>query len=109
MRDEKKRRLESKGWRVGSADEFLGLAPAESIFVELRLRLAASVRGSRESHGLTQEGLAKLIGSSQSRVAKLEAADTSVSLDLMVRALLALGASAGDVAKAIQPPRRRAA
>ncbi|MBI2373941.1 MAG: helix-turn-helix transcriptional regulator [Deltaproteobacteria bacterium] len=109
MREEKKRRLESRGWRVGSAEEFLGLTTAESIFVELRLRMAASVRSSREARALTQEGLAKLLGSSQSRIAKLEAADASVSLDFMVRAFLALGASATDVAKAIQPPRKRAA
>jgi len=51
--------------------------------------------------GLTQTELAKHLGSSQSRVAKLEAGDTSVSLDLLIRGLLAVGASRKDVAQAL--------
>jgi len=59
---------------------------------------------------MTQEQLGRLLGSSQSRVAKIEAADPSVSIDLMVRSLLRMGASRKDVASyiAMQTPRRAA-
>jgi len=51
---------------------------------------------------LSQQQLASLIKSSQSRVAKMEAGDPTVSLDLLVKTLLALGASDRDLARAIQ-------
>src|SRR5581483_4278956 len=47
----------------------------------------------RAELGLSQAVVAKRLGSSQSRVAKMEAGDPSVSLDLLLRALLALGAT----------------
>lgn len=87
----KQHRLQAAGWRLGDANEFLGLTPAEAGLVEMRWQLAAIVRETRARQHLTQAGLAQLLGSSQSRVAKLEAGDPAVSLDLMVRALLALG------------------
>ncbi|MFQ5742412.1 MAG: helix-turn-helix transcriptional regulator [Acidobacteriota bacterium] len=99
MRKSKRDLLEARGWKVGSAEEFLELSPEESTFVNMKLALARSLRERRQNRELTQMQLAKLLGSSQSRVAKMEAADASVSMDLMVRALLALGASAEDVAK----------
>ena len=43
----------------------------------------------------------KRLGSSQSRVAKMEAADPSVSLDLLVRGLLATGASPRDIGRVL--------
>ena len=101
MRREKKSRLERKGWRVGTAQEFLGLSEEEAAYVELRLRLADSLRKRRQRKSLSQVGLAKLIGSSQSRVAKMEGGDPSVSIDLLVRSLLALGATSRDLAQAI--------
>ena len=72
----------------------------EAAYVELRLRLAGSLRKRRQKEKLTQNELAKRIGSSQSRVAKVESGDTSVSLDLLIRSLLALGATGRDLAKA---------
>jgi transcriptional regulator with XRE-family HTH domain len=72
----------------------------------LKLALAAGLRQERESRGLTQEELAKRVGSSQSRVAKMEAADASVSVDLIVRSLFKLGARRSDVAKWVRPKRR---
>lgn len=101
MRRSKRQRLESKGWRLGSAKEFLGLSEDEAAYVELRLRLAESLRTRRKRHNLTQTALAKRIRSSQSRVAKMETGDPSVSLDLLVRSLLALGASSRDLARTI--------
>ena len=106
MREAKRQRLEAKGWRVGTVEEFLGLSPEESAYVELRLKLSDGLKERRQQQNLTQVDLAKLVKSSQSRVAKMEAGDASVSLDLLIRSLLALGASTRDLAKIIAPPRR---
>ncbi|HXB57661.1 MAG TPA: helix-turn-helix domain-containing protein [Vicinamibacteria bacterium] len=101
MRRGKTLRLEAKGWRFGSAQEFLRLSDEETAYVELRLRLADSLRRRRQKRNLSQTDLAKLLCSSQSRVAKMEGGDPSVSIDLLIRSLLALGASNRDLARAI--------
>ncbi len=100
--ENKQRRLEAAGFAVGSADEFLSLTPEESAFVELKLALSQGLRERRARSGLSQAALARRLGSSQSRVAKMEASDASVSLDLLVRALLATGADARAVAEIIK-------
>lgn len=97
----KKKRLEAAGWRVGSAQEFLDLSPAEAAYIELKIALSDKLKERRQRQQVTQEKLAQLLGSSQSRVAKMEAGDPAVSLDLLLRALFALGATRRDVAKAI--------
>ena len=104
MRPSKRRKLERKGWRFGSARDFLDLSDEEAAYVELRLRLADSLRSRRERRKLTQAALARLVQSSQSRVAKMEGGDPSVSLDLLIRSLLALGASSRDLARTIAAP-----
>jgi ribosome-binding protein aMBF1 (putative translation factor) len=109
MESKKRKRLEAAGWRIGSAAEFLGLDDEEAAVVELKLGLADAVKVNRARRRLTQEQLGKLLGSSQSRVAKIEAADSSVSIDLMVRSLLRMGASRKEVASYIAAPRRRRA
>ena len=101
MDKEKKAHLEAQGWRVGTVEEFLGLSAEEAAYVELRLRLSDAVRDLRRRKRLTQVQLAELLHSSQSRVAKVESADESVSLDLLIRSLLALGVSHQDLAKVI--------
>jgi len=101
MDKEKKARLEAHGWRVGSTEEFLGLTPEEAAYIELRLKLSDAVREFRKKRRLTQVQLAELLQSSQSRIAKVEAADESVSLDLLIRSLLVLGATQQDLAKVI--------
>ena len=101
MHEEKRRRLEAKGWKVGSAREFLGLTDEEAAYIDMKLRLAASLRERRQHRGLSQAELAMLLKSSQSRVAKMEAGDSSVSLDLLIRSLLALGMSNRDVSRII--------
>jgi DNA-binding XRE family transcriptional regulator len=101
MKKTKRRALERAGWRVGTVEEFLDLTKAESALVELRLALSKKLRSKRTRRNLTQGQLAKLLGSSQSRVAKMEAGDPSVSLDLLIRSLLAMGASQKEVARAI--------
>lgn len=109
MRKNKKERLEAAGWRVGNAADFLGLSKEEAALIEMKLGLADSLKRRRESSKLTQTELAKRLNSSQSRVAKMEAADPSVSLDLLVKALLELGATRAQVAKAMTRRTRSAA
>ncbi len=101
MRSTKKERLEAAGWRVGNASEFLELSREEIVFVEVKLALADYLRALRLKRGWTQAHVAKLLRSSQSRLAKMEVADPSVSLDLLLRALLQLGATRKDVARII--------
>lgn len=101
MDAKKRKRLEAAGWTVGEARDFLKLTPDEAALVEMRLALSRSLRERRLDAGLTQIAFAKQLGSSQSRVAKLEAGDASVSLELLIRALLVVGASRKDVAHAL--------
>jgi len=101
MKTAKRHRLEAAGWKVGSAADFLGLDAEEAAFVELKVALSQSLRKWRTRQKLTQGELAKRLQSSQSRVAKMEAADPTVSVDLLVRSLLKLGAKPKDIARAI--------
>ena len=100
MTTEKKRKLEKKGWKVGSVGDFLELSAEETAYVELKVRLAKELRHRRQKLRISQVEAAKKLQSSQSRVAKMEAGDPSVSLDLLVRGLFALGASWRDLLKA---------
>jgi DNA-binding XRE family transcriptional regulator len=101
MDSAKRQRLEKAGWSIGNATAFLELTPEEAAVVEMRVALSRTLKARRIAAGLTQAALARQLGSSQSRVAKLEAADPSVSLDLLIRALLALGATRKEVAAAL--------
>jgi DNA-binding XRE family transcriptional regulator len=102
MEATKKRRLAEAGWQIGTASEFLELSAEEEALIETRIALTKLVRERRLRGKLTQIQLAKLLGSSQSRVAKLEAGDASVSTDLLLRAAYAVGASLADVGSAIR-------
>jgi ParB-like chromosome segregation protein Spo0J len=93
--------LRAAGWRSGDAADFLELSPEEAAFVELKLALGDYLRRLRSEHAWTQSEVAQRLGSSQSRVAKMEAADASVSVDLLVRGLLALGATRQEVGRVI--------
>ncbi len=101
MHRNKIKRLEGKGWKVGSTSEFLELSDQEEVYIEIKLRLSESLREHRLRRRMTQADVAGIIESSQSRVAKMEAGDSSVSLDLLVRSLIALGASSKGVLKLI--------
>ena len=101
MNRAKKARVAAGGWRVGSAAEFLGLSKEEAAFVEMKLALARCLRELRIKRRLSQARVAELVGSSQSRVAKMESGDPSVSVDLLLRSILAVGASANEVARAL--------
>jgi len=105
MREDKKKRLEARGWRVGTVTEFLDLSAEEEEYIELKLRLADGLRRRRSDKQLTQAEAAKLLKSSQSRIAKMEAGDRSVSLDLLIRSLLSLGVSRAELARIIAQKR----
>ncbi len=106
MHESKRKQLEAKGWKIGSVEEFLQLSPEEAAYIELRLKLSDGLKEQRRQHNLTQVELAKRVKSSQSRVAKMEAGDPSISLDLLIRSLLALGVSNQDLARIISPSHR---
>ena len=96
MRVSKRKKLEAAGWKLGGPKELL-----ERAYVELRVKLAVGLKLRRQARGVTQVDLAKSLRSSQSRVAKMEAGDPTVSLDLLVKSLLALGASNRELAEII--------
>ena len=101
MNKDKRRKIEKAGWKVGSAEDFLDLSKEESAFIEMKLALSDALKEERTRRKISQVELAKMISSSQSRVAKMESADPSVSVDLLLRSLLALGVSRTQVAKAV--------
>lgn len=100
MRNSKLKRLKAAGWKVGTARDFLGLDDQEAALVEVKLSLIDAVKKSRRKRHLSQTDLAQRLRSSQSRVAKIETGDPSVSLDLIVRALIATGATQQEIRKA---------
>ena len=101
MDKRKKERLAKKGWKTGSVAEFLNLSAEESAYVEMKLALSEKLRERRRRKKLTQAELARAIESSQSRVAKMEAGDPTVSIDLLVKSLLALGVSKKELGRTI--------
>ena len=101
MKASRRTALEKAGWAIGSAEEFLELSTEESAFVDVKLALAEALRTRRQRKKLTQTQVAKILGSSQPRVAKMEAGDSSVTVDLLVRSLFAIGATPKDLAKVL--------
>jgi len=101
MNKNKRAKLERKGWKVGSPDEFLGLSPEESAYIELKIALGEFIQQKRKEKHLTQIQVAKLIHSGQSRVAKMEKAEKSVSVDLMIRSLFAMGTTTRELSKVL--------
>jgi DNA-binding XRE family transcriptional regulator len=101
MKQSKRKALEKKGWKVGSASNFLNLSDEELALIELKIALGNALKQRRQKKRLTQEAAAKAIASSQSRIAKMEAGDPSVSIDLLIKSMYTLGASNQEVAKAI--------
>jgi DNA-binding XRE family transcriptional regulator len=106
MKADQRRKLEAAGWRVGDAKDFLELTAGEAEFVEIKLDLARRLRELREENNWTQAEFARQVGSSQSRVAKMEAADPTVSVDLLVRSLLAAGANRSELGRVVGSRRR---
>lgn len=105
MREDKKKRLKAKGWKIGGAKKFLKLSDEESAYIDLKIRLADGLRVRRHRNRLSQVQFAKVLRSSQSRIAKMESGDPSVSLDLLIRSLLALGISDRELSRIIYTSR----
>ena len=101
-----KRRLKSAGWKVGNTGQFLGLSREEARLVEMKLTLSETLKRHRQRRRLTQGGLAERLGSSQSRIAKLEAGAPGTTLDLLFRALFVAGVSSNEIARQIRGRRR---
>jgi ribosome-binding protein aMBF1 (putative translation factor) len=101
MKQSKRKKLERAGFKVGSVQEFLGLTEEEMELIELKLRLIRLLGSTRKSKGISQTELARRMSSSQSRVAKIEAGGADVTLDLICRALFALGLSRADIGRNI--------
>jgi len=97
----KRQKLEAAGWKVGSTADFLELTSEESALIEMKLALAKKVKELRKMQNISQKSLAESMGSSQSRVAKMEAGDPSVSIDLLVSGLVYVGATKEVIAEAI--------
>jgi transcriptional regulator with XRE-family HTH domain len=94
-----RKRLEQAGWQVGSVADFLGLTDEENVYIELRVRLAEALKARRQAATLSQKAFAAAMKSSQSRIAKAEANHHSVSLDLLIRSLIALGVSLEELGR----------
>lgn len=107
MNAEKRKRLEANGWKIGTTKEFLGLTDAEERWIAIRLSLSRALAEKRKKLSYSQGKLADLIGSSQSRIAKMEAGDRSVSIDLLIRALLSLGSPIGELSRIVRRAEKR--
>ena len=98
----KKESLEKKGWKVGDVDEYLGLTPAEMVIVEMKTELAKALAVKRKKSGMTQVDASAKARTSQSRFAKAERSDPSVSLDLMIKLFFSLGADKKELFKVLR-------
>ena len=101
MKKTKKEKLEKAGWKIGTAQDFLELTDEEVAFIEMKLALSKYLKDRRKRKKLTQDQLAHALQSSQSRIAKMEAGDPSVSLDLLIKSLLSIGTSPKQLARVI--------
>ncbi len=101
MNTEKRKKLEAKGWKITSVADFLELSPNEEKIIELRLALSDALKKQRLAANLTQESFAKMLGTSQSRIAKMEAGDKSVTLDLLIRSIFKTGVNIRELSELI--------
>jgi DNA-binding XRE family transcriptional regulator len=101
MKQKKINALKKAGWQVGNAADFMNLSQQEAAYVELKVELATYLQHKRKAKNITQTELAHILHSSQSRVAKIEKNDPTVSLDLLFRSLFAIGTTRSELAKAI--------
>ena len=101
MNAEKRKRLEAAGWKATTVQEFLNLDAADMEFIETKLAWTKALREQRRKRHVTQAALATRVQTSQSRVAKIEAGDPTVSVDLLLRALFNVGMTRKELAKAV--------
>jgi DNA-binding XRE family transcriptional regulator len=101
MNAEKRKRLEAAGWKSVTVQEFLNLDDADMAYIETKLSLSRRLRQLRVKKHLTQTTLAAVLKTSQSRVAKMEQGDPTVSVDLLVQALFQMGLTRKELARAV--------
>lgn len=101
MNSKRRKELEAKGWKFGGVEDFLGLTEEELEYIEVKITLSEMVKDYREKKGLTQIDAAEILKSSQSRLSKIETADPTVSIDLQIKSLLALGATKKEIGQKI--------
>ncbi len=104
-------RLENAGWKTVTVQDFLALSDEDMAIIDVKVALAKRLRVQRTRAGLSQLEVAKIVRSSQPRVAKMEAADKTVSIDLLVKALVKTGVSVQDIGRSLEkvaPSKRKA-
>jgi len=101
MKQTKREKLANLGYRVTDTQAFLGLSDEEMALIDLKISLIEKLKEIRRYKKITQHQLARLIHSSQPRIAMLEQGRPDVSLDLICRALFALGVSRRELGRAI--------
>ncbi|NEQ67970.1 MAG: transcriptional regulator [Symploca sp. SIO2D2] len=93
-------KLEDKGWKVGTVSDFLELSPEQAILLEIKLALSRSLQ-ERKQALVTRNEHTESIHSSQLPIAKVENEEESVSIELLISAILSTGASPQDIAQVI--------
>ena len=95
-------RFEKAGWKTTTVQEFLALSDEDMAVIEVKVALARRLRVQRTRAGMSQVQVAKIVRSSQPRVAKMEAADKTVSIDLLVKALVKTGVSVQEIGRSLE-------
>jgi len=97
MDKDKQAKLASKGWKIGTVNDFLDLTPAEATYIELRLALSENLKQRRTQLTLSQ--FAQLLNTNSSQIEKLETGEAEVTLDFLIRSLLTLGTTVKELAE----------
>ena len=92
MDAQKLKKLEEKGWKSTSVEKLFGLSEEEVRLIDVKIGLGRALKNYRKKIGLTQSEVARMVRSSQSRVAKMEAGDSKVTIDLILKSLYTLDA-----------------
>lgn len=98
MDAERKKKLEAAGWKFGDYADFLGMTPEEKAVVEIRLAATREMERLRAENPISQEELARRMGTKQPNVSKLFKNPGKATLDTLFRALLALGSTPKKIA-----------
>ena len=97
-----KKLMQEAGFESGSVGELLGLSEAQETLVEIKVRLTQLLREERRARGWSQNRLAQAMGKKQQVVARTEMAHRSVTLDLLLRALLTIGVKMSRIARELE-------
>ena len=95
------KRRKGKTWVETDVEELLDLSAQDLVIVEFRAALALALQQARKRQKLTQENAAKVIGTSQAQVARMEAGQSSITIDRLIKALIALGVPRPTILKAL--------